>query len=113
MEISVRTEGDICIATIERDRIDAPAAVAFKEAMRKQATTAEGSEVILNLSNVTFIDSSGLGAIVATMKLLAPEKKLILAGLNPGVAKVLQLTRMDMVFDIFQSLPEALNAERA
>lgn len=110
MEILIKTERNIAVATVQDTRIDAPAAVAFKEAMREQTQDAP-PHVLLDLSNVTFIDSSGLGAIVATMKLLSPERKLMLAGLNPAVEKVFQLTRMHTVFDIFLTLEEALNAE--
>lgn len=111
MEILIRTEENNAVATVQEARIDAPAAVAFKEAMRSQTVDAP-ARVVLDLTNVTFIDSSGLGAIVATMKLLSPERKLVLAGLNPAVEKVFQLTRMNTVFEIFLTLEEAMNAER-
>lgn len=110
MEVLVKTEGEICVLTVEDTRIDAPAALAFKERVREQTQNAPQT-VVLNLTNVTFIDSSGLGAIVAIMKHLAPERRLILAGLSPAVEKVFRLTRMDTVFQIFMTLQEALNAE--
>lgn len=111
MEISVKAEGDICVLTVKEPRIDAPAALAFKESVREQTQTAP-EFVVLNLTDVAFIDSSGLGAIVAIMKHLAPERRLILAGLSPAVEKVFRLTRMDTVFQIFMTLEEALNAEK-
>ena len=111
MEITVGTEGDICIATVEEQRIDAQGAVAFKESLRRQVPD-QAASVVLNLSRVDFIDSSGLGAIVATMKLLSPDRQLVLAGLTPAVDKVFRLTRMDKVFRIFMTLEEALDAER-
>ena len=111
MEIQTRTEGDICIATVQDTRIDAPAAVAFKEAMRQKTQDAPHI-VVLDLSRVGFIDSSGLGALVATLKLLSPARELRLAGLTPAVQKVLTLTRMDKVFAIFLTLEEALDAQR-
>ncbi len=48
-------------------RIDAAVAIQFKDAMRA-ATDGGPDRVILDLSGVDFIDSSGLGAIVAAMK---------------------------------------------
>lgn len=109
MEILARNEGGICIVSVQEARIDAAVALAFKEAMRK---TTEGgkSDVVLDLRQVNFIDSSGLGAIVATMKFLAPERALILAGLTTAVEKVFQLTRMDSVFSVFSTLDQALVA---
>lgn len=112
MEVSVKTEGHICIVSIHDTRIDAAVALAFKEAMRR-ATAGCAETVVLNLQAVDFIDSSGLGAIVATMKHLAPERRLLLAGLSPAVDKVFRLTRMDQVFDLFATLDEALSAQHA
>ncbi|MGJ8626995.1 MAG: STAS domain-containing protein [Sulfitobacter sp.] len=107
MEISVRNEGSLCIVSVQEARIDAAVALAFKEAMRKSTDGGE-TDVVLDLRQVEFIDSSGLGAIVATMKFLAPNRSLILAGLTTAVEKVFKLTRMDSVFSVFSSLDKAL-----
>ena len=97
------------IVTVKAPRIDAALAIRFKEDMR--AETDGGPErVILDLSGVDFIDSSGLGAIVAAMKQMNGSRRLDLAGLTPMVDKVFRLTRMDTVFRLFQSLDDALAA---
>ena len=98
------------VVSVMEGRIDAAVALAFKDAMRK-ATTDGPETVVLDLQKVDFIDSSGLGAIVATMKHLAPARRLVLAGLSPAVDKVFKLTRMDSVFSVFASLDEALQVE--
>lgn len=93
------------------DRIDAASAIQFKDAVR--AATVEGPDrVVLNLGNVRFVDSSGLGAIVSSMKHLGQGRKMDLAALNPDVDKVFRLTRMDTVFDIYADL-EAATAAKA
>ena len=80
---------------------------------RGHSTTENGPDrVILDLSEVKFIDSSGLGAIVAAMKQLGQGRKLDLAGLTPMVDKVFRLTRMDTVFDLYPSLPDAQAVNR-
>jgi anti-sigma B factor antagonist len=112
MEVSIRIEEQMQVVSILEARIDAAVALDFKDAMRK--ATADGPEtVVLDLGHVDFIDSSGLGAIVATMKLLSPDRKLVLAGLTPAVDKVFKLTRMDTVFSLFATLQEAMEAEGA
>ena len=83
--------------------------MAFKEAMRR-ATDNTSTTVVLNLEHVTFVDSSGLGALVATLKLLMPERALVLTGMTPNVQKVFELTRMDTVFRMFTTRADALNA---
>ncbi|OUS35905.1 anti-anti-sigma factor [Rhodobacterales bacterium 56_14_T64] len=94
------------IVTVNAERIDAAIAIQFKEDMRSE-TESGASRVILDLSEVKFIDSSGLGAIVAAMKQLGASRKLDLAGLTPMVDKVFRLTRMDTVFDLYASLNDA------
>ena len=107
MEVYARIEEQMQVVSILESRIDAAVALEFKEAMR--TATAEGPEtVVLDLGKVEFIDSSGLGAIVATMKYLAPARKLVLAGLTPAVDKVFSLTRMDSVFSIFTTMDAAM-----
>ncbi|WP_164660805.1 STAS domain-containing protein [Tropicibacter sp. Alg240-R139] len=97
------------IITVNADRIDAAMAIQFKEDMRTE-TEGGPDRVILDLSTVKFIDSSGLGAIVASMKQLEANRNLDLAGLTPVVDKVFRLTRMDTVFNLFPSLDDALAA---
>ena len=64
---------------------------------------------MLDLAEVDFIVSSGLRAIVASMKQLKGDEKPDLAGLTQTVAKVFQLTRMDTVFNIHTSVDKALS----
>jgi len=103
MKLEIQDIGEARLITVPESRIDASVAICFKEAMAE--ATKEGPErVILDLSNVDFIDSSGLGAVVASMKLLGDGRRLELAGLTPLVEKVFRLTRMDSVFTIHDDL---------
>lgn len=97
------------VVTVNSARIDAAMAIQFKEDMRAQ-TSDSPERVILDLSAVEFIDSSGLGAIVAAMKQLGNGRRMDLAGLSPTVEKVFRLTRMDTVFNLFNSLDDAISA---
>ena len=106
MDLSSSLKGDYQVITVNARRIDAAAAIAFKEALRTQ--TAEGTcDVLLDLGAVDFIDSSGLGAIVAALKLVGPARRLDLARLTPDVAKVFRLTRMNTIFTIHEGLEDA------
>lgn len=87
------------IIAVNAPRIDAAAAIQFKDAMRAE-TQGGPDHVILDLAQVAFVDSSGLGAIVAAMKQLGKDRRLDLAGLTPDVDKVFRLTRMDSIFVI-------------
>ncbi|RID92540.1 anti-sigma factor antagonist [Gemmobacter lutimaris] len=107
MNLHAKTLADTLLVEVEEDRIDAACAIQFKDRMRELVAKAEG-RVLIDMARVRFLDSSGLGAVVAVMKLLGPERRLELAGLTPAVDKVFRLTRMDSVFRIHPDLPAAL-----
>lgn len=108
MELKVQNQDGMRVITAGESRIDATVAIAFKDMMRE--LTEDGpARVVLDMSLVEFLDSSGLGAVVAAMKQVGPGKKLELAGLTGAVAKVFKLTRMDTVFTIHQSIEDARN----
>lgn len=99
-------EGAILIA-VEEPRIDAAVAIQFKDRLREMAEDGP-ARVVLDLSQVDFLDSSGLGAVVAAMKQLGAGRQLELAGLTPTVEKVFRLTRMDTVFTIHEDAGAAV-----
>jgi anti-sigma B factor antagonist len=107
MELATENRGGLLVVRAEGERIDAAGAIDFKDRMR-EVVADPSPRVVLDLSRVTFLDSSGLGAVVAVLKMLAPARRLELSGLTPTVEKVFRLTRMDSVFTIHPTLPDAL-----
>lgn len=107
MQLSSDMQNGTLVVTVDESRIDAAVAIQFKDRMRS-ATEQGKARVVLNLAKVDFIDSSGLGAIVAAMKQLGQQRRLDLSCLNPNVDKVFRLTRMDTVFRIHDTLGDAL-----
>lgn len=107
MNLSSNAESGTLVVTVNEERIDAAVAIQFKDRMREETETSK-DRVVLNLSQVDFIDSSGLGAIVAAMKQLGQDRRLDLSGLNENVDRVFRLTRMDTVFKIHETLGDAL-----
>ncbi|MBM7066021.1 STAS domain-containing protein [Actibacterium sp. 188UL27-1] len=102
MQLTTEVHDTLMIVHMQADRLDAAVAIEFKDNMR-QIAQGGPARVVLDLSEVQFLDSSGLGAVVASMKLLAPDHRLELAGLTPTVAKVFKLTCMDRVFAIHET----------
>lgn len=109
MELVSETHDAVRVITVQAARIDAAVAIRFKEDMCGLINETQGN-VILNLENVQFIDSSGLGAIVASMKLMPRDTKMALAGLSPTVDKVFRMTRMDSIFKVYATASDALDA---
>ena len=88
---------------LDEPRLDAAIAIQFKDRARELPEGAPPS-VVLDLASVTFLDSSGLGAIVAAMKAVGPDRRFMLSGVTPNVGRVLRLTRMDTVLAILPDL---------
>jgi len=73
MNIEDRKEGDVLIVKPLAERLDASVAVAFNG--RVSELIDNGNElVVLDMSEVDFIDSSGLGAVISTVKKLGDDK---------------------------------------
>ena len=107
MQLSFEDIDAVRVITIGESRIDAAIAISFKDTMRE--LTDDGPDrIILDMTTVDFIDSSGLGAVVAAMKQVDGNKKLELACLSQTVAKVFRLTRMDTVFTIHLNMQTAM-----
>lgn len=103
MNISFSSFARGIIAHVNESRIDAACAIEFKDRMR-EIIDENNCPLVLDLAKVEFIDSSGLGAIVALRKVLGAERPLELAQLSASVAKVFRLTRLDDVFPIHADL---------
>lgn len=107
MELNTVFENGTQTVSVAASRIDAASAIQFKDAMRA-ATATDATRIVLDLSRVKFVDTSGLGAIVASMKQMGDGRQLDLASLSPDVAKVFRLNRMDSIFSIYMTVHQAV-----
>ena len=83
-------------------------AAAFQNAMRREEPA---ETVILDLSEVPYIDSSGLGSLLtAYVTRQKSGRKMVLSGINPRVQKLFDVTRTGGLFLIFSTPEEAIAA---
>lgn len=109
MQIEDRKEGNILIIKVYDKRMDSTTAYEFKERM-SEFIAQNNDLIVLNVSEVDFIDSSGLGAIVSSLKMLGGKGDLVICGIRDTVMRMFKLTRMDKVFGIYDTEKEALTA---
>jgi len=89
-------------------RIDATDAIDFKSKMSEFVKN--GSvDIVINLSEVDYVDSSGLGALVSVLKEIGTRGEIKLCEVSNGVISILKLTRLDKVFDIHRSEKGAID----
>ncbi len=99
MQLTVSDTGAHLVITVNEPRIDAAIATRFRDKLR-EIVIKHRKPVEIEMRAVDFMDSSGLGAMIALRKVLPDGMPMILRGLTPNVERVFRLTRMDTVFDI-------------
>ena len=108
MNYETEAHGEKILVKLMEDRLDAALAVRFKDGLKTLVDDGV-DHMILDLSQVAFMDSSGLGALVGHMKYMGTERVFEISGLTPTVEKVFKLTRMDSVFKIHTDIAAALD----
>jgi anti-sigma B factor antagonist len=101
--------GNVFIAKILESRITADVASHFKQDLIEYVAMGNQT-IVLDLSDVTFIDSSGLGAIIGSLKTMGGERELVLCGARDAVSSMFKLTRMNKMFRMFRNREEAVLA---
>jgi anti-sigma B factor antagonist len=109
MQLAIETVGTVAITAIPVEELDAGNAGEFK---RDIAPLLEAySNLVLDLSRLRFVDSSGLGAFISCLrKLNAKGGDLKLCGMTRQVRAVFELVRMHRVFDILATKDDAVRA---
>ncbi|REJ83327.1 MAG: anti-sigma factor antagonist [Acidobacteria bacterium] len=109
MNLSTHQAADSLVVHLHSPRLDAAHTGAFRARMAELVAGGH-RRVVVDLSEVDFVDSSGLSALIATLKLLDDGRELMLAGPSPPVQSLLKLTRFDRILRIYADPAEAIAA---
>jgi len=88
---------DILEIAIDHPRLDAAAAPAFRQHIQGRLDH-RPERVLLDLRQVNFIDSTGLGVLVSMLKQMGPQGRIAIVGASPAVQRLLQITKLDSLF---------------
>ena len=110
MELIGRNDDSgVRILELREDSLDASNVRAFRELA--DALIGEHRHVVLDMAGVRFIDSSGLGALIASLRRLnGRDGDLVLCEMSRTVRALFELMRMHRVFKIRDSRADALAA---
>ncbi len=108
MNLKIEEKSDIVIIFVKEERLDAHNSGELKSEM--QVLFERGKKnVLVDLKEVRFIDSSGLGALVSGFKnAISHQGSLKLSSLQSQVKSMFELTRLHRVFEIYETTVEAL-----
>jgi anti-sigma B factor antagonist len=109
MEIAAEKIGNVAVVQIPVDELDASNAGELKHDIAPVLEA--NARMVIDLSRLRFIDSSGLGAMLSCLRQLSAKGgDLKLCGMSKQVRATFELVRMHRIFDIFRSREEAVRA---
>lgn len=97
LKVDLRQEEDKLFVDLQGD-LDINSNKEFKE----KVNSVQGvKKIIVNCENLSYIDSTGLGAFISIYKNIKEKgEKLVITGLKPHIKKIFLITDLDKVFEI-------------
>ena len=112
MELMCEPIGDVMVVLLAGAQLDASTAEEFKRDIMPVLDAHR--QVVFDLSPLTFIDSSGLGAFLSCLRHVhAQGGDLKLCSLSQPVRALFELVRMHRIFQIFDTQEAAIQAFQA
>ena len=110
MQISARHSAGGVIFDVSGD-IDLANSPAMRKVLLGEIKEKKTPKVFLNLKNVRYIDSSGIASLVEGLKAARDTgTRLILFGLSGAVREVMELSRLQRIFEIHENEEQALSS---
>jgi anti-sigma B factor antagonist len=109
MKIRHRMEGNTLVVKILAPRLDAASAPEVKRRIGYWIRSGH-RRLVLDVSDVEFIDSSGLHTLVFALKQLESYQHLAISGPREAVVNMFKLTRLYQIFNIFSDSEKAIAA---
>ena len=110
MQVTTKDDGHVTIVTVDGDLTIGESESLFKRTVIRLLE--EGKvNLLVDLRRVNFLDSSGLGALVRAMTNAQKEGgQTKLLGAGPQVKKLLEMTKLDSVFENFTDMETAVSS---
>lgn len=110
LNISERQAGDVTILDMDGKVTIGEGSVALRSAIRR--LLGEGKKkILLNLGNVGYVDSSGIGELVSSFTAVNKEGgQLKLLNLTQKIQDLLAITKLLTVFDVYENESDALGS---
>ena len=110
MKLATKDDGRVTILTVDGDLVIGESETLFKKTVVRLLE--EGKvNLLVDLRRVNFLDSSGLGALVRAMTNSQKDGgQTKLLGAGPQVRKLLEMTKLDSVFENFTDMETAVSS---
>jgi anti-sigma B factor antagonist len=109
-KLNIRQVGDVTVVDVSGRITLGEGSAALREVMRDLVTKNQ-KKILLNLGDVTYIDSSGIGELVSGFTTVTNSGgNLKLLNLNKRVKDLLQITKLYTVFDVHEDEAGAIRS---
>jgi len=110
LKITNREVDGVAVVALDGRVVLGEESTALRESV-KTLLAANKKQIVLNMDNVTYIDSAGLGALVAAHHSARSQNaSLRLSNLGSKFQEVLQVTKLLTVFEVFDSEAAAIRS---
>ena len=107
--VSIESRDRALLAVVNLTSLDEDHTRRMQEEVARAAAAARHLPVVLDLSRVEFVPSLSLGALVTLLQECRQHnQRFVLAGMQPPVRESLAITRLDKLFEICESVDDAL-----
>jgi anti-sigma B factor antagonist len=111
MQIGTRQQGNSTVVDVKGD-IDLYNSPEVRKVILEELKEKKVPRLVVNLSGVRYIDSSGVASLVEGLKVSRTmSSRFMLYGLSPAAREVLELSRLIRVFEVYGTEEEALKAQ--
>jgi anti-sigma B factor antagonist len=110
IKLNTRQVGDVTVLDLAGRITLGEGSSTLRDSLKELVAKSE-KKILLNLGDVTYIDSSGIGELVSGFTTVTNQNgSLKLLGLNKRVKDLLQVTKLYTVFDTFEDEAEAVRS---
>ena len=110
MQLTTKDDGHVTILTVDGDLVIGEPESLFKRTVTRLLEQGKAN-FLVDMRRVNFLDSSGLGALVRAMTSSQREGgQTKLLGAGPQVRKLLEMTKLDSVFENYTDMESAVSS---
>ncbi len=105
--MEIRVDGKYLIVALSGE-LDVESSQKMKNDVRKKISS-ETSNIVIDLTNVNYVDSSGLGTLIALQKdARFNGGSLCIVGASQQIKRVMKMTNLDKLFQLYDKLDEVI-----
>ncbi len=109
MDLTTQNSDDVMVVSLNDQQLDASNSGEFKSQLKEMM--GQNNRVVLDMSAVNFVDSSGLGAILSGLRLATKGGgDLKIAAMSRSVRILFELVRMHKIIEVFADRDEAVRS---